>query len=76
VKDGPSPERRSKLAIDYAVVTRSAEAADANGDLDGTGAMLKTAQALEIARDSLIVSGKKPGRNPGTYEYDEQRSRE
>lgn len=78
VKAEPNPERRAKIAIDYAVVSeKNAEAAYAKGDLDTTGAMLKTtAEALQIARDSLTASGKKPGRNPGTYKYGEQRSRE
>jgi hypothetical protein len=78
VKAEANPERRAKLAIDYAVVTeKGAEAAYAKGDLDATGAMLKTtAQTMEIARDSLAASGKKPGRSPGTYKYGEQRSRE
>src|SRR5580658_6086946 len=78
VKAEPNPERRAKLAIDYAVVAeKGAEAAYASGDSDATGAMLKTtSQAMEIARDSLTASGKKPGRNPGTYKYGEQRSRE
>jgi hypothetical protein len=78
VKAEPNPERRAKLAIDYAAVAeKGAETAYASGDLDTTGAMLKTAaQAMEIARDSLAASGKKPGRSPGTYKYGEQRSRE
>ena len=78
VKAEPNPERRAKLAIDFAVITeRGAETAYANGDSDATGAMLKTvSQAMEIARDSLTASGKKPGRSPGTYKYGEQRSRE
>ncbi len=78
VKAEPNPERRAKIAIDYAVVSeKNAEAAYAKGDLDATGAMLKTtAEALQIARDSLTASGKKPGRSPGTYKYGEQRSRE
>jgi len=78
VKAEPNPERRARLAIDYAAATeRNAEAAYAKGDLDATGAMLRnTSQAMEIARDSLIASGKKPGRNPGAYKYGEQRSQE
>jgi len=78
VKAEPNLERRAKLAIDFAVAAEKlAETAYSNGDMTQTADMLKiTAEAMTIAQDSLLATGKKPGRNPAPYKYGEQRSRE
>ncbi|HWE49522.1 MAG TPA: hypothetical protein VG273_07030 [Bryobacteraceae bacterium] len=78
VKAEANPERRARAAVEFAAVAeKSAETAYASGDLATTVQWLKTtAEAMEIARDSLDASGKKPGRSPGTYKFAEQRSRE
>lgn len=76
VRAEPNAERRARFAIDYATVAESkAEEAYTNGDPGTTSAELKNVEAsLEVARQSLVASGKTPGRNLGPYKYAEMRS--
>jgi hypothetical protein len=78
VKAEPNLERRAKNAIDYAAIAEKlAENAYSSGDTSQAAALLEAAaEAMAIARESLVASGKKPGRSPGPYKYGEQRSRE
>ena len=78
VKADTNPERRAKAAVDFAAAAeKNAEAAFAGGDMKAVGAELNTMkESMETARDSLVASGKTPGRNPGPYKYAELRSRE
>ncbi len=77
VKAESNPERRARIAIDFAAAREKlAETAYADGDLDQTAAELKTtADAMDLAQESLDATGKKPGRSPAPYKYAEQRSR-
>jgi hypothetical protein len=78
VKAEPNPERRARTAVDFAVISeRKAEAALSNGDMKDVAAELNAMKAsMELTRDSLVASGKTPGRDPGLYKYAELRSRE
>jgi hypothetical protein len=73
-----NPDRRARVAIDYAAVAeRSAEAAYAKGDMHAMEGELKNAQqSLQTAKEALVASGKTPGRNPGPYKYAELHSRD
>jgi len=78
VKADTNPERRAKAAVDFAAAAeKNAEAAFAGGDMKAVGAELNTMkESMETARDSLVASGKTPGRNPGVYKYAELHARE
>lgn len=78
VRSEASPERRARLAIDFAAASeKAAEASYSSGDLTATTSALKaTSDAMEIAQQALAATGKKPSRSPGPYKYGEQRSRE
>jgi len=78
IKAEPNPERRARMAIDFAIlVERDAEAAYTRNDLEVLGAQLKTVtEAVELADSSFEASHKTPGRNPAPYKYAELRSRE
>ncbi len=78
VKAEPNAERRARLAVDFALVSeKNAETAYAAGDQAGTQAQLKEmAESMDLAKASLIASGRTPGRNPGPYKYAEQKSME
>jgi hypothetical protein len=78
VKAEPNPERRARAAVDFAAAAeRTAEAAFSDGDMKAVAAELNTMkESMETARDSLVSSGKTPGRNPGPYKYAELRARD
>jgi hypothetical protein len=78
VKAEPNLEKRARAAIDFAVAAeKSAETAYATGELDPTVAQLKVVlESVELAKASLVASGRTPGRNPGPYKYAEQKSQE
>lgn len=78
VKAEPNLEKRSRAAMDFAAVSeKNAEAKYAGGELDPTIAELKTMlESIELARATLISSGRTPGRNPGSYKYAEQKSQD
>jgi hypothetical protein len=70
VKAEPNAERRARLAIDFAAACEKiAEADYEKGDLNGTGAQLKTmTESVDLAKSSLIASGRTPGRNQKSQE--------
>ena len=78
VKAEVNPERRARLAIDFALATeKQAEASYAKGDLDATRPQLNLmAESMELAKAAFKASGRTPGRNPGPYKYAEQKSQE
>lgn len=78
VKSEPNPEKRARLAVDFAVLAeRNAETAYSAADLDAVNGHVKAAtEAMELAASSFEASHKTPGRSPGPYKYAEQRSRE
>ena len=78
VKAEPNPERRARAAVDFAVASEKAAEADfASGDMKALAAELNTMkESMETARDSLVASGKTPGRNPGPYKYAELHARD
>ena len=78
VKAEPNLEKRSRAAMDFAAVSeKNAKAKYAGGELDPTIAELKTMlESIELARATLISSGRTPGRNPGSYKYAEQKSQD
>jgi hypothetical protein len=78
VRAEPNPEHRARAAVEFAATSeRNAEAAFSNSDMKGVAAELNTMkESMETARDSLVVSKKTPGRDPGLYKYAEMHSRE
>ena len=78
VKAETNPDRRAKVAIDYAAVAeRNAEAAYDKGEMKSVIEELKRMQeSLEIAQEAFEAAHKTPGRNPGPFKYAEMHSRE
>ena len=78
VRADPSPERRARAAVDYAVIAeRAAESDNESGDAARFLADLTNmATAMELARDSFAAAGKTPGRQPGSFKSVELRSHE
>jgi hypothetical protein len=78
VKVEANPEHRARLAVDYAgVAERRAETAYAEGNMDQVRGNVKDMlDSMELARDSFVASGKRPGRSPGPYKYAEMHSSE
>jgi hypothetical protein len=66
------------LAIEYSVMAeRNAEAAYARGETAGVSSELKNmADAVELARQSLELTGKSAMRHPGPYKFGELRTQE
>jgi hypothetical protein len=74
----PNLEKRSRVALAIADQALS-EAREAYNkpDLKATEARLKEVrEAVELARASLVATGKKPGKSPGPYKYAETKTRE
>lgn len=71
-----NPERRAKLAVEFAAAAeKAAEAAYSNGDLAGVSAELKNMVAgIELAKESLEQTGKTASRNPGPFKAAELKS--
>jgi len=78
VRAEPNPERRGKLAIEYAqAAERSAEAAYSKNDMAQVAAELKNMQnAVELAQQSFAQTGKTPQRNPGPYKSAELKTQD
>ncbi len=78
VKAEPNPERRAKVAVDFAAAAeRNAEAAYARGDLKAVAAELDgMVQAEETAHQALEQTGKSPMRHPGPFKSAELRTEE
>lgn len=78
VRAEANPERRSHLALEYALTAeKNAETSYSAGDPKMTAAALtEMLEAAELAQHSLSDSHKTPGRNPRQFKYAEQRSRE
>ena len=78
VRAVPNPERRAKLAIELAQASeRAAEAAYSKNEVPAAISALKDMQTgVEIARDSLALTGKTPQRNPGPYKSAELKTQD
>jgi hypothetical protein len=78
VKAETNPERRARLAIDFAMASeKQAEGSYAKGDLEAAKTQLNLmAESMEAAKAAFKTSGRSPGRNPGPYKYAEQKSQE
>jgi phage terminase large subunit len=78
IEEEPNPERRARAGVDFAAIAeRNAEVSFFRGGAENViGELNAMTKGLEIARDSLIASGKTPGKNPELYIYAERRSRQ
>jgi len=78
VRADPNPEHRARAAVDYAAIAeRAAELAnDAGDDTRLTADLNNMVNAMELARDSFVASGKTPSRQPTTFKSVELRSHE
>jgi hypothetical protein len=78
VKSEANPERRARLAVDYAAVAeKQAETAYDDGDMKQVhGHLQDVVDSITLARDSFVASGRKPGRSPRPYKYAEMHSQE
>ena len=71
-----NPERRAKLAVDFAAAAeKNAEAAYSSGDMAAVIAALKNMVAgMELAKEALDQTGKTANRNPGPFKAVELKS--
>jgi phage terminase large subunit len=78
VEEEPNPERRARAGVDFAVIAeRNAEVSFFRGGAENVvGELNAMTKGLEIARDSLMASKKRPGKNSDLYKYAEGRTRE